>query len=42
VANVAEQTVLQGSIGAVVFKNDENGRLTIDLEGFFEHKCGGR
>lgn len=29
-------------VRALGFKKDENGRLTIDLEGFFEHKCSGR
>ena len=29
-------------VRALGFKSDENGRLTIDLEGFFEHKCGGK
>lgn len=29
-------------VRALGFKPDENGRLTLDLEGFFEHKCGGK
>ncbi len=28
-------------VRAVGFKPDESGRLFVDLEGFFEHHCGG-
>lgn len=29
-------------VRALGFKKNEDGRLTLDLEGFFEHKCAGK